>query len=1187
MRIELAGHVRIEEGDRVLEEAELPGRQGRLVLARLAFAAEPVHRDVLADTLWPSGPPSTWERTLSGVISRLRSGFTSAGFDDLMIANAFGCYELQAASDLVVDVREAVGCAETAERLVCAGDIAGARAAAAAAADIARHPLLAGEEAEWIETERTMLRDVLVRALNVVAEASVGSAEAVAAASEAIQIEPFRESSHVLLMRAHAALGNTAEALRIYERCKQVLADELGVDPSRQAQDAYLWILRESPADVLVDQLPEHSVPVPRTPLVGRDAELQTLTTLLSSPGLVTLTGTGGAGKTRLACEAALRSLIRFSRSAWFVDLSGVREPDLVPVAVADALGGPDPSSGTDVTSFVAGELGPDLLLVLDNCEHVLDECSRFVRTVLQAAPDSRILATSREPLRVAGERTFVVEPLSVPAPDETEPDRLRNLPAVQLFCARAARARPDFELTVGNAAAIGRICRRLDGLPLAIELAAARTAVLSAEQIDERLEDRFALLRTTDDAVAERHRTLETAISWSVELLTDAQRALWTRLAALPGGCPIDAVEDVCSGADIRREDVLDIVQELVERGLVGARERSGVTRYRLLESVREHAARSLGPDDPVHDRLFDWCMGLAAASGLPSATVRPPVSFDRLEDELDNIRAALSHASRSRTSSALALAGELCDFWMYRDHVLEGRRWLDASLAAERTPSKERLRALRTASTLARAQGDLRGSADHATERLRVARDVGGDVRIANAAHSLAVALTRLHDHDRATELLEEARTLYELNDERDGVANVLLALGQSAYDHGDSDAAITPLLDALSVYREIAHREGEATCLVSLAEAEWHSCRYEATRTYATEALAVYDELGHRGHTIGPLILLADCERNAGRLVGALGLADEAVVLAGELDRTYLLSSALPVRARIHFESSACRAAADDWLAAAKVAHMQTDDALEAACLAGAAHARATSGDVYTAVKLCESGRAGRTRGAARARAGVGRPSACRRRRPARSDNARRGCPRRHDQRGRPHAALRRTRSGLACDRRSSVGGTCVHASTRTRRRDRQPAVCRAGGDRGHRARRWLGSGAGFDRADASVDRRPVRSGTHVRRVVGRAARRGLDRGLRDDPRRRADAPRVDRDAGAVRLAGRHRGRCAAAVQRRRPCRDRRCAGERTNDDAVRSACARGYDVRARHAGGARRTLTDDSGWHDDVH
>ena len=236
VRIQLTGQVRVVSDDSELGESELPGRQGRLVLAALALAGEPVHRDVLADALWPDGLPATWERTLSGVISRLRSAFVRAGFEGLTIANAFGCYELQVPVGAEIDVRAAAGRVTDAERFLGVGDLASAREAAGAALDVARRPLLAGDDAPWLERERDELKGVLLRALDVAAGASLGSSGALAAATEAVEIDPFRESSHALLMRAHAALGNTADALLAYERCRELLANELGIDPSPETQ---------------------------------------------------------------------------------------------------------------------------------------------------------------------------------------------------------------------------------------------------------------------------------------------------------------------------------------------------------------------------------------------------------------------------------------------------------------------------------------------------------------------------------------------------------------------------------------------------------------------------------------------------------------------------------------------------------------------------------------------------------------------------------------------------------------------------------------------------------------------------------------------------------------------------------------------------------------------------------------
>ena len=390
----------------------------------------------------------------------------------------------------------------------------------------------------------------------------------------------------------------------------------------------------------------------------------------------MTLTGSGGCGKTRLALEVAADALAQLPDGAWFVDLASLSDPALVAQAAALAVGVPIPASRSALEALVAHLATREALIVLDNCEHLIDACACLAEEVLRAGPGVRVLATSREPLRCADEVAW-----RVPSLAEAE----------RLFCERAAAARPGFDAADGAAGAVQEICRRLDGMPLAIELAAARAAALSLDQIAARLGDSLDVLGAGRRTALTRQQTLRATIDWSHDLLTGEERVLFRRLAVFAGGFRLEAAEEVCAGGAIARRRVVDLLARLVEKSLVVAEGE----RFRLLDTVRQYAAERLeaaAERDTVGLRYLDWCLALAEEHDPLSAG--PRRSLQVLESEHDNLRAGLAWALRRDPQAALRLATRLWRFWLDRGFFAEGNRWLQTTLAAapEQTPRASR---------------------------------------------------------------------------------------------------------------------------------------------------------------------------------------------------------------------------------------------------------------------------------------------------------------------------------------------------------------------------------------------------------------------------------------------------------------------------------------------------------------
>ena len=458
---------------------------------------------------------------------------------------------------------------------------------------------------------------------------------------------------------------------------------------------------------------PPDNLPLQLTSFVGREREMAQVRELLEDNRLLTFTGPGGSGKTRLALVVASGLGRGFEDGVWLVELASLSDPELVPQAVASVLGVRE-TPGTPLVDSLRIHLGSrGVLLVLDNCEHLVEACASLAEALLHSCPNLRILATSREALGVSGETIFAIPPLSLPDPRRLP--ALESLPryeATRLFVERAKAARHGFSLTEGNAMAVAQVCYRLDGIPLAIELAAARIRVLSAEQISSRLDDSFRLLTGGGRSALAHQRTLRTAMDWSHELLSEEEQAMLRRLSVFAGGFTLEAAETVGTGEGIEGDEILDLLASLVDKSLVLVDQQEEI-RYRLLETVRQYGREKLeesGEAERVRRRHANYYLALAeeAERGLSGSDQAPWLA--RLETEHDNLRAALRWSlGGGEAEPGLGLAAALWSFWYTRGHLSEGRRWLESAVFENgRLRTRTKARALGGAGYIALFQGE-----------------------------------------------------------------------------------------------------------------------------------------------------------------------------------------------------------------------------------------------------------------------------------------------------------------------------------------------------------------------------------------------------------------------------------------------------------------------------------------------
>ncbi|MET8763719.1 AAA family ATPase [Lentzea sp. NPDC004782] len=487
------------------------------------------------------------------------------------------------------------------------------------------------------------------------------------------------------------------------------------------------------------------NLPADVTSFVGRRQATAEVRHVLSTARLVTLTGVGGVGKSRLALHVGRTVRRRFPDGVWLVELAALGDPALVEQTIAAALGLRDHSRRDPVsvlTSFLADKR---LLLILDNCEHVLDGCGRLVARLLKAAPELSVLATSREPLGVPGEHRWPVPPLSLPSSEAEAP--APPCDALTLFADRAATAAPGFVLNEDNAPEVARLCRQLDGLPLAIELAAVRLRALPVEELLSLLEDRFALLKGGTPAALPRHHTLRTTVDWSFELCSGPERLLWARCSVFAGDFDLDAAEQVCAGPGLAHDEVFEAVTGLIDKSVLVREERATGVRYRILETIRQYGRERLaetGDTAGLRLRHRDYYLHLAEQADADASGPRQPEWAERLRVERANLFAALDHCLTvpGQERSGLRLSAALWFYWVACGFVRDGRYWLDRALVSSPEPSRDRARALWINGWIAGLQGDYQISQALLEEGRDLALALGDDTALTYASQHLGWA-------------------------------------------------------------------------------------------------------------------------------------------------------------------------------------------------------------------------------------------------------------------------------------------------------------------------------------------------------------------------------------------------------------------------------------------------------------
>jgi predicted ATPase/DNA-binding SARP family transcriptional activator len=883
----------------------LPNRKTLALFAYLAVESASAHsRASLLGLLWPELPTSDAQNNLRVTWSQLRqrlqedpdasNPYLIGTRLDLQF-NPHSDYTLDVA--LFRDLLEAChahthisrpDCAECAERL-------------AQAVGLVRGEFLQGLSLEdcsafndWLFVQRERLHLQMTDALEDLAvfhERAGHAAEAEKSVRRLLELDPLREHAHRHLMRLLAEAGQRNAALAQYESCRRILADELGIAPAPETVQLAEQIRALAPTQ---KEMPRHNLPPSLSRFIGRKQESRNLQELLTNNagGLVTLTGPGGVGKTRLAIQVAYDLLNRFSEGGvWLVELAGVSEASAVPAAIASVLK-VTPDARRSLTRTIGDHLrDKSLLLVLDNCEHLLEACAQLVKALRLAAPGLVLLATSRTPLHLEEERVVRLQPFPSPEfdPSETLTAALAlQFDSIQLFAQRAVQSRLSFMLTDSNAGAVAQICKHLDGIPLAIEIAAARAGSMAVEAIAQRLHQRFVWLNARAAGALPRQQTLRALIDWSYDLLNERERSLFRRLAVFAGGWTLEAAEAVCEEADACAE----ILSGLVDQSLVIFGYDAEGKRYRLHETIRQYAREQLhvsGEEMLVLEKHSHYYAQVVAAAVENQAKRSLLERLQQLHSEHDNLGSAFEWALEQDKDLVLELVANLgteLRFWELRGFFEEGRRWLQRALeTTSDSVSLPRAKALLAAAELSSAITDFEYGLACAVESQRIFTELG-DRRGEVEARLVYVQLADFHWMTAdLTPLAEEAFRMAEEIQYTTGLAKGGWVLGKMAFNNAEYKQAIQHMLPSVALWRGLDRPYELAAALNTFGASLLGNQQYAAASEVLEEVADIYRSLGYRRgvalalHNLGDIaVKLKDYQRARELLCESLSIRRE---------------------------------------------------------------------------------------------------------------------------------------------------------------------------------------------------------------------------------------------------------------------------------------------------------------------
>ncbi|HJS17145.1 MAG TPA: tetratricopeptide repeat protein [Anaerolineales bacterium] len=880
LEIHLLGTFDIKDGKKAVS---ITSRPAQSLLAYLVLNAGTSHRrEKLAGMLWPDSLEETARDNLRHALWRIRKALPLPSkveyivADDLSIAfNASAEYWLDAAE--LEKQRESV----SADELI-------------AVLSQYQGELLPGFYDEWVFLEREHLNSVfenkMARLMSLLQDENRWQ-DILDWGERWIKLGQKPEPAYRCLMSAHAAKGDMSRVAATYQRCVKSFK-EFGIEPSEQTRALYERLklgteTLETGSSVPVRERRKESrktnLPVPLTSFIGREKEVDEIIHLLNRNRLMTLLGSGGVGKTRLAIQSSNKLMNKFRDGIWWIDLVGVKDDSLVVKEVArvlELIESPDQPVIDLLVSHIASR---QMLLVLDNCEHLVSACAQLADQLLSACENLKILATSREALDIFGEMAWHVPSLTLPIADTTV-QGLDKYESVRLFLERAKVMQPQFSLSEQNAKAVIQICRRLSGMPLAIELAAARVKMMSVDEIASRLDDRFNLLTSGSRAALPRHQTLRATIDWSYDLLASPERILLRRMAVFSGGFTLEGVEIVCSSQDLKRREILDLIGRMVDKSLVIVEQSlTSATRYRMLETIREYARQKLeeaGEMVDLHNRHLEYFVRLAEEAERNTFGAYSVKYHRRLDEELDDIRTAMEWSIQTHQATmAFRLGAALFYFWYNRSSI--GGDWLRQLNRALQLPegterTAERAQALNAKGYFYWADVTSDNPRPSLEEALSISRELGNNAIAARALCNLGLVETVEGNHEKARSYFEESLELFSKVDS--SIVEYIWSLtflGDIDFNQNDLNNAQIHYEQSASALREIRDRNFLAYVVRRLGQLAWHCSEFDKASLLCNESLTINQELGDERGVIASLSAFAGKATAEGNLAYAAQL------------------------------------------------------------------------------------------------------------------------------------------------------------------------------------------------------------------------------------------------------------------------------------------------------------------------
>ncbi len=861
VRIWLLGGFRVSVGSRIVEGSRWRLKKAVSLVKLLALTrGHALHREQIMDVFWPDLDKKSAANNLRRVLHFARRALEP---DAVNTAPRYLLLQgdmlaLCPDGQLWVDVEAFESAAVNARR-------SREPAAYRAAVELYAGELLPGDRyEEWTEERRWDLRARYVALLVELAglhEEREDYGPAIETLRRVVSEEPAREEAHLGLMRLYAMNGQRQQALLQYQRLKEALATELEKEPDVGNQRLYEEILTgrfpqarsnldRRAAKTLRGAAGKHNLPNSPSSFVGREQEMVEIKCSLAMTQLLTLTGAGGSGKTRLALEVARDFVGAYPDGVWLVELAPLSDGELVPQVAAEVLGvreRPDLSLSETLSNHLRSRR---TLLILDNCEHLIGACARLTHMLLGACPKLKVLATSREALGVPGEAVWPVLPLTVPEDSSSTPERLAGYEAVRLFLERARSKLPAFELTSANSRAIVEVCRKLDGIPLAIELAAARVTALAVGQVAARLADSLRLLTGGERTAEPRHRTMRATLEWSYDLLGGPERKLFGRLSVFAGGWTLEAVEAIGEGGEIAHGEVLDLLSKLIDKSLVVAEGGPEDTlRYRMLEPVRQYGRLRLknnGEAERVRQRHAEYYLAFVERAEPELSRSRQRLWLERLEEEHDNLRAALSWflertPEPNGPALGLRMAAALWRFWSLRGHKTEGRGWLEKGLSGSDASPAVRAKALSGLGWITLFQGDYDIAITSLEESLALFEELNDKSGAAVSFTHLGYAALHRGDIGKVGSLRQKAEKLRQELEDPEATAYLLLFLGSATMEE-DLGRAAALLEEGLALYQGLGDTRCISVCTFTLGMIASERGDFERAAALLREGLPV---------------------------------------------------------------------------------------------------------------------------------------------------------------------------------------------------------------------------------------------------------------------------------------------------------------------------------------------------------